>query len=159
MFSIRVLAQSAPCKATRRDVCEAQLLQWRDPSDPDAKPRNIVPCQWVPTPAPGRCVRAENVRFAEESERVCLRLLLCYSNLKPFSLTFDTRFGNRNHNSLMIGWKTNLRKTLRQLWFRGKFCRLNCLSMSSRFWEILRQCHKSQNLDVLKVEIRHRFEL
>ena len=92
LFSLRVLAQSAQCKAAKMDICEAQLLTWRDPGDPDAKPRNIIPCQWVALPAPGRCVKAEHVRFAEESEEVSRHsfVLYCFC-FKKQTQSFDIK--------------------------------------------------------------------
>jgi hypothetical protein len=71
LFSLRVLAQSAPCSSsTLSTTCMAQRLHWRDPTTSEAKPRLLAPCQWVALPSPGRCVYATVVRFVDASGSV-----------------------------------------------------------------------------------------
>jgi hypothetical protein len=68
LFSLRVLAESAPCASSSgAAACTAQRLHWRDPTvgSGGGKPKLLAPCQWVAAPAPGRCVRASAVRFVD----------------------------------------------------------------------------------------------
>jgi hypothetical protein len=67
LFSLRVLAQSAPCASASATACAALRVRWRDPAQLRGdEVRVLAPCQWVPQPAPGRCVHAENVRFVDK---------------------------------------------------------------------------------------------